>query len=193
VLNDIEKGPGHAKWSMNLTVVLTISLAPISTNMRLPVAEFFTFFAATGQVSRPCLPGAKLSLDEPQCNDGQSYTVKSGDVCNSIAEHNSAPTYQIMCQNDLINGVCTNLHPDQNICLGRKGEDCKDTYVVKWGDSAESIAREFNIPLGIFEDNNYCYHSSSGKICPRFNVETVVCVAPSPIGKLEKCEKIFPV
>jgi hypothetical protein len=40
---------------MNLTVVLTISLSPLSTNMRVPTAELFTFFAATGQFSGPSL------------------------------------------------------------------------------------------------------------------------------------------
>jgi hypothetical protein len=57
------------------------------------------------------------------------YRVQPGNICNSIAEHNNAPTlvsplitfshftyalkysYQIMCQNDQINGGCTNLSP----------------------------------------------------------------------------------
>ena len=46
---------GHSRWWRNLTVVLTISifLSLLSTNtMRIPTtAEFFTFFAATGQLS----------------------------------------------------------------------------------------------------------------------------------------------
>jgi len=176
---------------MNLTVVLTISLSPLSTNMRLPTAELFTFFAVTGQFSSPSMPGAEFSLlGEPQCD--QSYTVKPGDICNSIAALNNAPTYQIMCQNDGIDGKCSDLHPGQNICLGRKGEYCEDTYVVRYPDTIQSIARRFNIPVEIVEANNYCYDSGHGKICPPFNDGTVVCIAPHPIGKLAKCEKIFP-
>jgi hypothetical protein len=40
---------------MNLTVVLTISLSPLSTNMRLPTAEWLAIFMATGQLSSPSL------------------------------------------------------------------------------------------------------------------------------------------
>src|ERR1700733_5838128 len=85
--------------------------------MRLPTAEFVTFFAATGQLSQLSSPslrkilivfsmtctrlihvgchfhieGAKFSLlDEPACD--RSYNVKSGDICNSIAAKNDAPT-----------------------------------------------------------------------------------------------------
>ena len=45
---------GHTRWSMNLTVVLTISLSSssslLSTNMRIPnTAEFLALFVSTGQ------------------------------------------------------------------------------------------------------------------------------------------------
>jgi hypothetical protein len=141
---------------MNLTVVLTISLSPLSTNlnMRVPTAELLTFFAATGQFSGPSLrkilitfmtcmrlmhvlchfhiASAKFSLlDQPACDKGRLYTVQPGDICNSIAADYNAPTlvstdntfahftyalkysYQIMCQNDQINGGCTNLSPGE--------------------------------------------------------------------------------
>jgi hypothetical protein len=49
------------------------------------------------------------------------------------------------------------------------GEDCRETYVVKWPDSAQSIANQFNIPVRVIEYNNYCYDSESGIICPLFN------------------------
>jgi hypothetical protein len=78
------------------------------------------------------IAGAKFSLlDQPACDEGRLYTVKPGDTCNSIAAYNNAPTlvspwritfahftyalkysYQIMCQNDQINGGCTNLSLD---------------------------------------------------------------------------------
>ena len=138
---------------MNLTVVLTISLSPLSTNMRLPTTEFFSFFVATGQFSSPPLrkiliilfmtcmqlihvgcrfhiAGAKFSLlDQPPCN--RWYTIQPDDTCNFIAKYHHVPTfvspyitfshftyalkysYQIMCQNDSINGKCTNLRVDE--------------------------------------------------------------------------------
>ena len=74
----------------------------------------------------------KFSLiAEPACDEGRSYTIRSGDICNSIGALNNAPTlvspyktfshstyavkysYQIICQNELVNGGCTNLGPDK--------------------------------------------------------------------------------
>ena len=72
------------------------------------------------------IAGADLgALAEPPC-DRPLYTVQEGDTCNSIVERFNAPTlvslyvtfarftylkyrYQIICQNDAINGKCTNL------------------------------------------------------------------------------------
>ena len=44
---------GDTRWSRNLTVVLTISLSSslLSTTMRIPTDQAFTFIAATGQLS----------------------------------------------------------------------------------------------------------------------------------------------
>ena len=118
--------------------------------MRIPtLAEFFTFFAATGQLSdlsmmrkivmyfyypyatdRRRLPFHIAGADSeyslaPACD--RSYKVRPGDICNSIAAKNGAPTlvssyiilhilliheinsYQIMCENDQIDGKCSNL------------------------------------------------------------------------------------
>jgi hypothetical protein len=36
-----------------------------------------------------------------------------------------------------------------------------------------SIADRFNIPLGVFEDNNYCVDLGSSTTCPPFNDGTV--------------------
>ena len=97
---------------MNLTVVSTISPSSLSTNMRIPTAEFLAIFAATGQFSRPseslckvpghtlyglwlipvrCIAGVEFSLlGEPVCD--RWYTVKSGDICDTIGAANNAPT-----------------------------------------------------------------------------------------------------
>ena len=140
---------------MNLTVVSTISLSSLSTNMRIPTAEFLAIFAATGQFSGPSeslckVPGHTLDglrlirriagvefslLGQPPCHRG--YTVKSGDICDTIAAANNAPTlvssyitfahfthalkysYQIICQNDNIDAKCTNLVPGEVKCVLR--------------------------------------------------------------------------
>jgi len=164
--------------------------------MRVPnTAEFLTVFAAFGQFSGLSrLPGADSEFSLAQACD-RSYTVKSGDICNSIAEQNNAPTFQIMCQNEQIDGKCSNLSVDEDICLGLKGEDCTETYVVQWPDTALTISQKFNIPFDTFLDNNYCYYTGAGRgrNCPPFNDGTVVCIAPHPVAKIvpQKCAKLF--
>ena len=100
-----------------------------------------------------------------------------------------------MCQNDQINGKCSNLDVGevkfilklllhmfltvtiivQKICLGRQGEDCRETYVVQWPDTGYTIAQKFHIPYDVFMDNNYCYYTGAGRgrNCPAYNDGTV--------------------
>ena len=57
---------------MNLTFVFTISLSPLSTNMRLPTAEWLAIFVATGQLSSPSLRKILIIL---------FYDLYSADAC----------------------------------------------------------------------------------------------------------------
>ena len=68
--------------------------------------------------------------------------------------------------------ILTDIIIVQEICLGRRGEDCSLTFTVRQaGQDAQSIASQFGLPVGLFEANNYC-DGSTGR-CPQFPPGTV--------------------
>lgn len=40
---------------------------------------------------------------------------------------------------DKVDASCSNLTPGQDLCLGKTGEDCSTTYVVKANDTCDGI------------------------------------------------------
>jgi len=158
--------------------------------MRLPAAELLALLSASGSFSGLSSDSELSLLVEPTCN--QWYQVKPGDTCDSIAGANRVPTYQIICENNQINGQCTNLQVGETICLGRIGEDCRVVNYVQWPNtSPESIAKQYGVRLDVFEANNYCEVNGGIIRCPPFHNDQVVCTAEHRIGNLDKCPKIF--
>jgi LysM repeat protein len=99
----------------------------------------------------------------------RTYTVKSGDTCNSIGAAQGASTYQILAINPEIDYKCENLMPDQSICLGTEGADCTDTYVVKSGDTCHKIATAHGVNTTQLYTNNpnideNCHNIYTGEV-----------------------------
>ncbi|KIM36343.1 carbohydrate-binding module family 50 protein, partial [Hebeloma cylindrosporum] len=86
----------------------------------------------------------------------RSYTVKEGDICDTISQAHNVSTWQLATVNTgSINGDCTNLIPGQTICLGVKAEeDCSTTYTVSVGDTCENIASNNGLNSTILYLNN---------------------------------------
>lgn len=149
--------------------------------MRILTAEFFALFAATGPLSSLQNAESFIGLDAvATCNE--KYTVQRGDTCNSIAAAEGVPTNQIICQNPAINAACTNLAIDESICLGHKGNDCRNVYTVRPGDTCVGIASKHDISLKIFLDNN-CYEGGGpNQNCTNIYPGEVLCVAKTLIG-----------
>jgi len=102
------------------------------------------------------------------------YTVKEGDICDSISAANSVSTYQLAVNNiQKINAQCTNLMPGEELCLGYAGEDCKTTYVVKPDDTCEGVAGQAGTTITILKMNN---PQIDGE-CSNIYIGEVLCTA----------------
>ena len=137
---------GQTRWSRNLTIVLAIrSTLNKYANSRIfyfyrcywPALRsfkatydrhrtFMTLYAADTHRLPFHIAGADSEFSLAQACD-RSYRVRPGDICDSIAIRNRAPTlislyitiahftnplkysYQIMCENEQIDGKCSNL------------------------------------------------------------------------------------
>lgn len=63
--------------------------------------------------------------------------------------------YQISVVNDgIINSNCTDLTPDQSICLGYSGEDCTTTHVVAANETCDDITTAAGINSTMLFLNN---------------------------------------
>jgi hypothetical protein len=80
-------------------------------------------------------------------------------------------SYQLAVNNvKAINGDCSNLTPGSTLCLGRTGEDCQTTYVVKTDDTCDGIASAAGINSTILNANNPqinsgCTNIYIGEVC----------------------------
>ncbi|KAI9465650.1 hypothetical protein BJY52DRAFT_1220418 [Lactarius psammicola] len=115
----------------------------------------------------------------------RTYTVRDGDICDSISAANNVSTYQLAVVNPEINPGCTDLLPGQNLCLGHSGEDCTTTYVVKANDDCTIVSSAYNINTTVLSHNNPQLNAD----CSNMYIGEVLCVAgavtapPPPEGK----------
>ena len=63
-------------------------------------------------------------------------------------------SYQLMVLNPGINDECTNLMPDQTLCVAMPNEDCQQVYTVVPNDTCEEVAEGHGITLKTFYHNN---------------------------------------
>jgi len=116
----------------------------------------------------------------------REYTVKEGDYCDKISASQGVSTYQLAVINNYgpINDDCTNLTPNQKICLGYEGADCTTVYTVVKGDTCDAIATAHNVNTTLLYENNPQIDTE----CSNIYVGEVLCVAstvivPPPAGK----------
>jgi len=108
----------------------------------------------------------------------RQYTVKPGDYCDKISVSQGVSTYQLaVINNGIINPQCTNLVPNESICLGYQGEDCTNVYTIALGDTCYSIAAAHNVNTTLIHENNPQINPD----CSNIYVGEVLCVANSVI------------
>ncbi|KAI9570925.1 hypothetical protein HD554DRAFT_2203705 [Boletus coccyginus] len=113
-----------------------------------------------------------VSAGNPGCT--RSYTVKAGDICDSISAANNVSTYQLAVINDnIIDPDCDNLMPGSTLCLGWQGQDCSTTRVVKLGDTCDGITYASGVNETIFYLNN----PQLNEDCTNLYVGEVVCTS----------------
>ncbi|KAJ7489568.1 hypothetical protein FB451DRAFT_693571 [Mycena latifolia] len=106
------------------------------------------------------------------CN--RHYTVKAGDICDSISAANNVSSYQLQTINaGYIDADCSNLMPDANICLGYAGEDCSTTYVVVADDTCDLITSSHGISTDVLHANNPQINAA----CDNIYIGEVLCVS----------------
>jgi LysM repeat protein len=116
-------------------------------------------FAAQGVVAADCT---------------RTYTVKEGDYCDKISRENQVSTFQLAAVNSgKYNEQCTDLAVGSVLCLGTAGEDCKDTYTVKEGDTCDGVTSASGMNSTILYLNN----PQINKDCTNIYIGEVLCVA----------------
>jgi len=113
----------------------------------------------------------------------RDYVVKEGDWCDKISAGNNVSTYQLaIVNNGIINDDCSNLIPNQKICLGYQGEDCTTVYTVVANDTCDDIATAHKVNTTLIHENN----PQIDPECSNIYIGEVLCVAskvtiPPPI------------
>ncbi|KAK7689485.1 hypothetical protein QCA50_007277 [Cerrena zonata] len=133
-------------------------------------------FFSTVATALFALPFLTQSVFATDC--ARTYTVKEGDWCDTISAANNVSTYQLaVVNNGKIDKTCSNLQIGDQICLGATGSDCKNTHVVKAGDSCEAVAQTYSVNATMFNVNN----PQLTPECDNLYIGEVVCVANSPL------------
>ncbi|EIM83867.1 uncharacterized protein STEHIDRAFT_82762 [Stereum hirsutum FP-91666 SS1] len=129
----------------------------------------FTQSIVAALVALPFVAQSALAAD---CT--RNYTIQAGDVCDSISAAQNVSTYQISVVNDgIINSNCTDLTPDQSICLGYSGEDCTTTHVVAANETCDDITTAAGINSTMLFLNNPQIDTA----CDNIYIGEVLCTA----------------
>ncbi|KAJ8093948.1 hypothetical protein PM082_009831 [Marasmius tenuissimus] len=112
----------------------------------------------------------------------RSYTVKSGDGCDSIAVANGVSSYQIHRLNGGSN-ACLALSIGQSICLADSTYDCQPVHTAVSGDSCFGIANAAGISMDKFLSNNAQLDANNCAIYPGLSV----CVDPDSTNPSGDC------
>jgi LysM repeat protein len=130
---------------------------------------------------------ALLLASSASAHCGRKYTVKEGDICDSISAATNTSTYQLAVVNHgVVNSECTNLVPGNEICLGWVGSDCQTTTIIQKDDSCEKIQSRSGINSTILYLNNPQINDD----CSNIYIGEVLCVAKTvqvpdaPVGSI---------
>ncbi|KZV76395.1 carbohydrate-binding module family 50 protein [Peniophora sp. CONT] len=111
-------------------------------------------------------------------NCARTYTVRIGDVCDSIAADQGVSTFQLeTVNNGTIDSFCDNLQPGMQICLALNGQDCQPVHVVVDGEGCTSVADAAGISVATLVQNN----PNLGPDCTLLFPGLVVCTDPTVV------------
>jgi len=120
----------------------------------------------------------------------RDYVVKEGDYCDKISAAEGVSTYQLaVINNGIIDDECSNLVPNQKICLGYEGEDCTTVYTVVADDTCDAIASAHNMNTTILHENNPQIDTE----CSNIYIGEVLCVASTVIVPPPAGDKTYPI
>jgi LysM repeat protein len=119
---------------------------------------------------------ASLAQVSYAANCSRKYTIKEGDICDSISAANNVSTYQLGAVNaGKINEACSNLVIGEEICLATEGEDCSNTYTVVKGDTCSKIWDNHGVNSTILYANN----PQIDEECSNVYLGEVLCIGDS--------------
>ncbi|EIM84046.1 uncharacterized protein STEHIDRAFT_61989 [Stereum hirsutum FP-91666 SS1] len=126
------------------------------------------------------------ALVNAQSDCARNYTVRLGDVCDSISAAQNVSTFQLANANPTINADCSNLALGEPLCLGITGQDCTTTHVVSSGETCTSIADGAGIAFSLLVGNNPNVNADCSNIYPgevRFLLVLVLLLVLYGFGK----------
>ncbi|CAE6441256.1 unnamed protein product [Rhizoctonia solani] len=126
----------------------------------------------TTSISDPGQAHINLTTPDPgprACLSGKTYTVKSGDNCQTIATANNVATNDLIALNSILPG-CSSLWVGQVLCLPSACE----TYTVKSGDTCDSIVA--SRPMDISLAQLLTWNSFINPWCTNLVAGTTICI-----------------
>ncbi|KAG9102293.1 hypothetical protein FS749_009633 [Ceratobasidium sp. UAMH 11750] len=117
----------------------------IQVGQNLCVAKPTTTTSSTTKTTSSAAPTSTFTCTK-------TYTVKSGDNCQTIASSNSISFYQLTYLNPSMN--CNLLSIGQSLCLTASQYNCQPVYTVKSGDTCSAIATANKITVDQIIANN---------------------------------------
>ena len=180
---------------MNLSVRLLI-LAPQSSSL----AHVFAITLSKKTISVTRSQPLKASLRKLFF---WLLSPRAGSILTSIL---TQYRYQLaVINNGIIDDECSNLMPNQRICLGYEGEDCTTVYsklfnfllvrsltrptAVVGGDTCDAIAAAHNVNTTLLYENNRQINPE----CTNIYIGEVLCVASKVIVPPPADGKSFPI
>jgi len=102
----------------------------------------------------------------------RTYTVQEGDTCDAVSAANNVSTYQLAAINPGIDALCSNLLPEEPLCLGTEEQDCQEVYVVQTDDTCDVLAASQGINSTMVRLNN----PQIDEECTNLYIGEVLCI-----------------
>jgi len=93
-------------------------------------------------------------------------TVQAGDSCDALSARDSVSTFQLANANPVIDALCDNIFPGEDLCLGLVGKDCSTVVTIQSGNTCTSIAAAANIDPSVLLANNPNVNADCSNIYP---------------------------